>query len=60
LDTAIARFSLGDLDVRSLAFVILLLASALQIFRGQILGPASTLLWYALELLLNARAPKEE
>lgn len=60
LDTAISRFSLGDLDVRSLAFVILLLVSALQIFRGQILAPASTLLWYALELLLNARVPKEE
>lgn len=60
LDTAISRFSLGGLDLRSLVFVILLMVSALQIFRGQILAPASTLLWYALELLLNARVSKEE
>lgn len=60
LDTAIARFSLGDLDVRSLVFVILLMVSALQIFRGQILAPASTLLWYGLELLLNAKASMKE
>lgn len=60
LDAAITRSSLGDLDMRSVVFIILLMVSMLQIFRGQILGPASTLLWQVLELLLNARAPVEE
>lgn len=60
LDQAIARFSLGALDMRSLVFMILLLASALQIFRGQILAPASTLLWYVLELLLNGRTHADQ
>jgi len=60
LDAAITRFSLGDLDMRSLMFIILLMVSVLQVFRGQILAPASTLLWYALDLLLSARVPKEE
>jgi hypothetical protein len=59
LDQAITRFSLGALDTRSLVFMILLLTSALQIFRGQILAPASTLLWYVLELLLNSQVPAD-
>jgi hypothetical protein len=60
LDNAITRFSLGALDTRSLVFMILLIASALQIFRGQILAPASTLLWYVLELLLNGRTRADQ
>jgi hypothetical protein len=45
------RASKGKIDLPSLVFTILLMMSLVQIARGQVLAPASTLLWYALELL---------
>ncbi len=51
IDAQIVSFSAGDLDLRSTMLVALLVMSLIQIARGQILAPASTLLWYALELL---------
>ena len=33
-------------------FIVLIVLSLVQIARGQVLAPAATLLWYAMELLV--------
>lgn len=40
----------GALDLRSTASLLVLLFAAIQLARGQILGPASTLLWIAWQV----------
>jgi hypothetical protein len=51
LDERIARLSEGRLDLRSLLILTFLGLTLTQVLRGQILPPASTLLWYAAQLL---------
>jgi hypothetical protein len=51
LDERVARLSEGRLDLRSLLILTFLGLTLTQILRGQILPPASTLLWYAARLL---------
>lgn len=51
LDTDLAELSAGKLDIRSLVLMALMTMSVIQLSRGQIFAPASTLLWYTLELL---------
>jgi hypothetical protein len=43
----------GQMDGRSFALLALLLAAGLQIFRGQLFGPAVPLLWYTAEFIRN-------
>jgi hypothetical protein len=47
----------GNLDLASVGFLTLVGAAVLQLQRGHVLGPASTLLWYASGLLLMSRRP---
>lgn len=54
-DIQITRLSEGELDVRSILLLTLLILSAVQVARGQILVPASTFLWYAVELLYTEK-----
>ncbi len=51
IEESLMDFSQGRLDGRSLLILILIGLSARQITKGHILGPASTLLWYAFSLL---------
>jgi hypothetical protein len=51
LDESLMDFSQGRLDGRSLLILALIGLSVRQITKGHVLGPASTLLWYAFSLL---------
>jgi hypothetical protein len=51
----IRRMSGGNLDLASVGFLTLVGAAIVQLQRGHVLGPASTLLWYASGLLLMSR-----
>jgi hypothetical protein len=51
LDESLIDFSKGRLDGRSLLILALIGLSVRQMTKGHVLGPASTLLWYAFSLL---------
>lgn len=51
LDGTLKRFTEGDLNARSVILLTLVALAAVQAARGQVLGPASTLLWAALSLV---------
>lgn len=55
LNGQLRQLSAGHLDLASLGFLALVGAALLQLQRGNVLGSASTLLWYASELLLMSR-----
>jgi hypothetical protein len=43
----------GQMDARTFAMIGLMLAAGVQVFRGQIFGPAIPLLWYTAEIVRN-------
>jgi hypothetical protein len=51
LDSTLKRFTEGDLNARSAILLTLIALALVQAARGQVLGPASTLLWAALSLV---------
>ncbi len=51
LDDRLSRVTAGGLDVPGGLFVFFLLGALIQAARGQVLGPASSLLWSAYEIL---------
>lgn len=51
LDESLIDFSKGRLDGRSLLILALIGLSVRQMTKGHVLGPASTLLWYAFSSL---------
>lgn len=51
VDESLMGFSQGLLDGRSLLILALIGLAVRQITKGHIMGPASTLLWYAFSLL---------
>ncbi len=51
LDERIVRATGGGADGRSVVLIALLLAAGVQLLRGQIVGPAVPLLWYATRAL---------
>ena len=57
-DKALLRISNGHFDVSSAILVTLLGVSARQAIRGQILLPATSLLWYAYTLVSAKRSEK--
>jgi hypothetical protein len=59
LNRELRRVSDGSLDLGSLAFAALVIGAIVQWRKGHVLGPASTLLWYAAGLLLMTRAVKD-
>lgn len=59
LNRELRRVSDGTLDLGSLAFAALVIGAIVQWQKGHVLGPASTLLWYAAGLLLMTRAVKD-
>lgn len=58
INAALKSVSGGHLDLASAAFVALVGAAAVQLRGGHVLGPASTLLWYASGLLLATEAAR--
>ncbi len=55
VDARLFRASRGAADIRSLLFLALLLAGIRQIAKGRVMAPGISLVWYALELLLDRR-----
>jgi hypothetical protein len=51
LDESLMNFSRDRLDGRSLLFLALIGLAVRQMTKGHLLGPASTLLWYAFSVL---------
>jgi hypothetical protein len=51
LDGQLLQLSGGKFDVRSTLLLGLLILGVIQIARGEIMAPALTLLWYAVQLL---------
>lgn len=51
LNGELRKFSGGGIDLGALGFIGLVTFAAVQLQRGHVLGPASTLLWYAAGLL---------
>src|SRR4030065_445161 len=51
LNGELRRFSGGGIDLGALGFIGMVTLAAVQLQRGHVLGPASTLLWYAAGLL---------
>jgi hypothetical protein len=51
IDKSLLSFSHGRLDGRSLLFLALIGLAIHQITRGNIMAPAASLLWYALDVL---------
>lgn len=60
VNRAMKQSSSGGADLRSLLLVAMLLLAGAQMLRGQIMVPAISLLWYALELVLGARESTQE
>lgn len=51
LDRSLKRMTEGDINARSAILLTLVALALVQAARGQVLGPASTLLWAALSLV---------
>jgi len=51
IDEALHAQTGGSLELRTLAFLLLVAFAVRQAARGQLLAPAASLLWYAFELL---------
>jgi hypothetical protein len=56
LDRRMRRFTGGAADSRSAVMLIFLALGLLQLARGQVMAPASSLLWYAFQLIAADRA----
>ena len=50
-DKLLRRYTNGNADIRSAAFLIAVIGAVVQLYRGQIAPPAATLLWDAGEML---------
>lgn len=55
LDGELRKLSGGGINLGALGFIGLMTLAAVQLQRGHVLGPASTLLWYAAGLLRTGR-----
>lgn len=58
-DATMRELTGGEMDARAMAFAGILLLSAVQLFRGNVLSPAATMLWYAADLARQWRSPDE-
>ena len=54
LDRMVSQITSGRGDLRTVAFVVIVSLAIRQIVRGQILSPASALLWNAMDLAIRA------
>jgi hypothetical protein len=59
-DKSIRDFSAGKADTRTLLFFTYLVLGITQLYRGQVLGPAVGLFWYAFQTLRDMDREKPE
>jgi hypothetical protein len=52
VEQRLRALSFGRLDLSSLGFLVFLCLAIMQILRGQLFAPATTLLWYAIQALV--------
>ncbi len=58
-DARLRRATAGELDLEGAALLVVLLVALVQALRGRLVGPASSLLWYAASLLRGGgRSPR--
>jgi hypothetical protein len=50
-DAAVRRWTAGNADLRSAFFAVLLAGGVVQLLRGRIAGPATSMLWHAGDIL---------
>ncbi len=55
VDAGLRRATAGELDLKGAALLALLLLAGVQALRGQLAGPAVSLLWYASSLARGGR-----
>lgn len=55
IDRALQSPDDGRTNLRSLLFLLMLILAGVQMARGQVMVPAVSLLWYAMQLVLEAR-----
>ncbi len=55
LDQMVGEMTAGGADLRTLAFLVFLGLALRQALRGEVLGPALPLVWYAFDLLRDRR-----
>ena len=54
LNRMVSQMTSGRGDLRTVAFVVIVSLAIRQIVRGQVLSPASALLWNAMDLVIRA------
>jgi hypothetical protein len=59
VDRLLTEHSGGSADLRTLLFIVLLTLAIGQMLRGQVMAPAISLLWYALDLALRPGRPPD-
>jgi hypothetical protein len=59
IDTRIKSLTGGDIDLRSALFLGLVAMSIRQLSQGNIMGPAATIFWQALGLVLSTKTGKK-
>jgi hypothetical protein len=59
-DKILRRVSGGSADIRNTAFLVLVASALYQLWRGQVVPPALTSLWYAGDMLSLWRATADE
>jgi hypothetical protein len=57
IDSYLGQLSQQSTDLRSVGVLFFLVLSLVQLGRGQVLAPATSLLWYALDLLRDSPGP---
>lgn len=57
IDSYLGHVSQQATDLRSLGVLLFLVLGLVQLGRGQVLAPATSLLWYALDLLRDRPGP---
>jgi len=57
LDRLLRDSASEEANLRSLLFLVMLILAGIQMTRGQVMVPAVSLLWYAMELVLAGRKP---
>lgn len=58
IDSGLKKLTSGDIDLRSAIFIVLMALAIRQLLKGRVMGPASTLLWQALGLVLATKVGK--
>jgi hypothetical protein len=59
IDRTLQSKSSANTNLRSLLFLLILVLAGVQMVRGQVMVPAISLLWYAIDLVMNARGQNQ-